>query len=305
MTVRKILVPLSGEVTEAAVLGTAMTVAKRFGAQIVGLYVRPDPTEALPYLGDGVSGQVIEQLLQAAKQSADKASNAARMIFADAANKGGLPLVDESGGGRMPSARFIDATGHRDDVVAAHSRLSDIVVFGEGNAGAAGGSTLEAAMMSAGRPVLIAPQTSAVEVGSTVAVMGEIGGLFGGAVGSKVAIGWDESAMAAHAITAALPFLEKAKTVTILCVGEHKLDPEPGSLLADYLALHGVAAAIHLAEKMDGRSVGGALLDQAEKLGADLLVVGGYGHSRLREFIVGGATQHIRSHATIPVLMAH
>ena len=287
MTVRKILVPLSGEVTEAAVLGTAMTVAKRFGAQIVGLYVRPDPTEALPYLGDGVSGQVIEQLLQAAKQSADKASNAARMIFADAANKGGLPLVDESGGGRMPSARFIDATGHRDDVVAAHSRLSDIVVFGEGNAGAAGGSTLEAAMMSAGRPVLIAPQTSAVEVGSTVA------------------IGWDESAMAAHAITAALPFLEKAKTVTILCVGEHKLDPEPGSLLADYLALHGVAAAIHLAEKMDGRSVGGALLDQAEKLGADLLVVGGYGHSRLREFIVGGATQHIRSHATIPVLMAH
>lgn len=287
MTVRKILVPLSGEATEAAVLGTAMTVAKRFGAQIVGLYVRPDPTEALPYLGDGVSGQVIEQLLQAAKESSDKASNAARMIFADAANKAGLPLVSESGGERMPSARFVDATGHRDDVVAAHSRLSDIVVFGEGNAGAAGGSTLEAAMMSAGRPVLIAPQAAAVEVGGTVA------------------IGWDESAMAAHAITAALPFLEKAKSVTILCVGEHSLDPEPGGLLADYLALHGVAAAIHLAEKLDGRSVGGALLDQAEKLGADLLVVGGYGHSRLREFIIGGATQHIRSHATIPVLMAH
>jgi len=287
MTVRKILVPLSGEATEAAVLGTAMTVAKRFGAQIVGLYVRPDPTEALPYLGDGVSGQIIEQLLQAAKQSSDKASDAARMIFADAANKSGLPLVSESGGETMPSARFIDATGHRDDVVAAHSRLSDIVVFGEGNAGAAGGSTLEAAMMSAGRPVLIAPQKCA------------------GEVGSKVAIGWDESAMAAHAISAALPFLEKAKNVTILCVGEHALDPEPGGLLADYLALHGVAAAIHLAEKMDGRSVGGALLDQAEKLGADLLVVGGYGHSRLREFIIGGATQHIRSHATIPVLMAH
>lgn len=287
MAVRKILVPLSGEATEAVVLGTAMTVARRFGAQIVGLFVRPDPTEALPYLGDGVSGQVIEQLMQAARESANKASSAARTIFADAATKAGLPLVEESGGATMPSARFVDATGHRDDVVAAHSRLSDIVVFGEGNAGAAGGSTLEAAMMSAGRPVLIAPRECAGEVGRTVV------------------IGWDESAMAAHAVTAALPFLEKAGSVTILCVGEHTLDPEPGSLLADYLALHGVAAAIHLAEKLEGRSVGGVLLDQAEKLGADLLVVGGYGHSRLREFIVGGATQHIRSHATIPVLMAH
>ena len=287
MAVRKILVPLSGEATEAAVLGTAMTVAKRFGAQIVGLFVRADPTEALPYLGDGVSGQVIEQLMQAAKESADKASATARAIFADAAAKSGLPLVEESAGATMPSARFVDVTGHRDDVVAAHSRLSDIVVFGEGNAGASGGSTLEAAMMSAGRPVLIAPQKCAGEVGSTVA------------------IGWDESAMAAHAITAALPFLVKAKSVTILCVGEKGIDPEPGSLLADYLSLHGVNAGIHLADKADGGSVGGALLAQAEKLGADLLVVGGYGHSRLREFIIGGATQHIRSHATIPVLMAH
>jgi len=76
-------------------------------------------------------------------------------------------------------------------------------------------------------------------------------------------------------------------------------------LLADYLALHGIQAGVHLVEQPSGRSVGGSLLDAGEKLGADLLVVGGYGHSRLREFIIGGATQHIRSHATIPVLMAH
>jgi nucleotide-binding universal stress UspA family protein len=286
MSVRKILVPLSGAPSEAAVLGTAMTVGKNFGAQVVGLFVRSDPSDALPYLGDGVSGQVIEQLMQAAKEGADAASARARTMFADAAARANVPLVEKGSADTLPSARFLDIAGHRDDVVASHSRLSDIVVFGEGNAGAAGGSTLEAAMMSGGRPVLIAPKACAIHVGGAVA------------------IGWDESPMAAHAATAAIPFLEKAKRVTILCIGGKELDPEPGSLLADYLALHGIAADVHLVEAQ-GRSVGGALLDQAEKLGADLLVVGGYGHSRLREFIIGGATQHIRSHATIPVLMAH
>ncbi len=83
------------------------------------------------------------------------------------------------------------------------------------------------------------------------------------------------------------------------------MEGAPGQLLADYLALHGIKADIALVEQPAARSVGGSLLDQSERIGADLLVVGGYGHSRLREFIVGGATQHIRSHATIPVLMAH
>lgn len=287
MSVRKILVPLMGASTEAAVLGTALTTAKTFGAQLVGLFVRADPSEALPYLGDGVSGQVIEQLMQAAKEGADAASARARLIFADAAAKANLPFVEKGDAGQLPSARFLDVSGHRDDVVAAHSRLSDIVVFGEGNAGAAGGSTLEAAMMSGGRPVLIAPRACAIHVGGTVA------------------IGWDESAMAAHAVTASIPFLEMAKSVSILCIGGKELDPESGTLLADYLSLHGITAGVHIVEPQGGQSVGGALLDEAEKHGADLLVVGGYGHSRLREFIIGGATQHIRSHATIPVLMAH
>jgi nucleotide-binding universal stress UspA family protein len=286
MPVRKILVPLSGNAGEAAVLGTALTVARNFGAQVVGLFVRPDPTEALPYLGDGVSGQVIEDLLRAAKESSDAASSRARTMFADAAAKANISLAKDSGAATLPSARFIDVTGHRDDIVAAHSRLSDIVVFGEGNVGIAGGSTLEAAMMSAGRPVLIAPKACAINIGGVVA------------------IGWDDSPVAAHAATAAIPFLGKAKRVVILSIGKKALDPGPSNMLADYLALHGITAEEHLIDAQN-RPIGSVLLEEAEKLGADLLVVGGYGHSRLREFIVGGATQHIRSHATIPVLMAH
>ncbi len=286
MSVRKILVPLSGIAAEAAVIGTALAVARNFGAQVVGLFVRPDPTEALPYLGDGVSGQVIEDLLKAAKEGSDAASSRARTTFADAAQKAGVPLVQTSSAADLPSARFLDVTGHRDDVVAAQAQLSDIIVFGEATSGIAGGSTLEAAMMSAGRPVLIAPKTAVSSVGGTVA------------------IGWDDSPVAAHAATAAIPFLGKAEKVIIFSIGGKELDPMPAVMLADYLALHGVKADVHLVDAQ-GRAIGSVLLEQAEKAGADLLVVGGYGHSRLREFILGGATQHIRSHATIPVLMAH
>jgi nucleotide-binding universal stress UspA family protein len=286
MSIRKILVPLSGVNAEASVVGTALAVARKFDAQVVGLFVRPDPTEALPYLGDGVSGQVIEQLMKAAKESSDLSSGKARESFANAAQKAGGPLVKDSGAGTLPSGRFLDVTGHRDDVVAAHAQLSDIIVFGEATSGVAGGSTLEAAMMSAGRPVLIAPK-------ATVPVLG-----------GTVAIGWDDSPVAAHAVTAAMPFLDGAQKVIIFSIGRKELDPAPASMLADYLSLHGIVADIHLLEAQ-GQPIGSVLLANAEKAGADLLVVGGYGHSRLREFILGGATQHIRSHATIPVLMAH
>jgi nucleotide-binding universal stress UspA family protein len=286
MSVKKILVPLAGRPSDDEVLGTALSIAGDFGAQIVALFARPDPTEALPYLGDGVSGQVIEDLLQAAREGADDASARVLKMLNEAAAKAGFPIVGKGAEPPLPSIRFLDVTGRRDEVVASHSRLSDLIVFGESATGIAGGTALEAAMMSAGRPVLIAPKKSWAPVGGVAA------------------IAWDESAEAARAVTAAIPFLERARKVTILCIGGKELDPGPGSTLADYLALHGVVADVHLVDA-HGRAAGEVLLETAEKAGTDLLVMGGYSHSRLLEFIIGGVTQHIRSHATIPVLMAH
>lgn len=287
MPIKRILAPLQGGDSDDAVLGTALAVAKDFDARIVGLFVRPDPSEALPYLGDGVSGQVIEELLQAAKEGADAACERARAKLAGAAQKAGVPQV-KKGAAELPSVRFADVMGRRDLVIAEQSRLSDLIVFGsrESDGEMVGGDALEAAMMSAGRPVLIAPRKSAGNVGGTVA------------------IGWDDSPEAAHAITAAIPFLERAGKVVILCIGGQELDPGPGSTLADYLALHGVKADVHLVDA-ESRPIGEVLLEHAQKHGANLLVMGGYGHSRLRELIIGGATRHVRSHATIPILMAH
>ncbi|MGB6087740.1 universal stress protein [Parvibaculum sp.] len=286
MPVRKILVPLAGRPMDGEVLATALSVARDFEAQLVALFARPDPTEALPYLGDGVSGQVIEDLMQAAREGANEAASRIRASLAAAAAEAGIPVAERGGEAQLPSVRFVDVTGRRDEVVAKHSRLSDLIVFGESATGIAGGTALEAAMMTADRPVLLAPKKA------------------WSPVGGSVCIGWDDSPEASSAVIAALPFLEKARNVTILCVGGKELDPGPGSTLADYLALHGVVADVHLVDA-GSRAVGEVLLEHAEQAKADLLVMGGYGHSRLREFLIGGVTQHVRAHATIPVLMAH
>src|SRR5689334_6923396 len=117
MSIRKILVPLSGNPGDATILGTAMTVARNFEAQIVGMFTRPDPTDVLPYLGDGVSGQVIEEVMQAATAGAESACGRARMLFTDMGIRAGIPLARDNTTKDLPSLRFIDVTGRRDDLV--------------------------------------------------------------------------------------------------------------------------------------------------------------------------------------------
>ncbi|MEQ9144169.1 MAG: universal stress protein [Parvibaculaceae bacterium] len=286
MPIRKILVPVQGTDTDISTLSAALSVAKTFGAQAQALFVRPDPSEALPYLGDGVSGQVIEDLLQAAKEGSDAAAARAKKTLEEAAAKAGIPVVSDTA--TLPSARFTQSTGRQDLVVAEESRLSDVVLFGgaELEDGAAGGDALEAALLSADRPVLIAPKNAAKTLGKSVV------------------IGWDGSLEASAAVTASIPFIAQADKVTILCIDDGDNDGTPNTVLETYLALHGASAETHTV-KSGGRPVGEVLLEEASAAGADLLVMGGYGHSRLREFLFGGATQHVRAHTSVAVLMAH
>lgn len=286
MPIRKILVPVQGTDADNLVLNAALSVAKAFGAQVQALFVRPDPSEALPYLGDGVSGQVIEDLLQAAKEGSDAAADRARKILEEEAAKAGIPVVSDTA--TLPSVRFAEVTGRQDLVVAEESRLSDLVLFpgAEADDGVAGGDALEAALLSADRPVLIAPKTASKTIGSSVMVA------------------WDGSLEASAAVTSAMPFIARAESVTILCIDEGDHDGAPNEILETYLALHGASPVSRLVQA-GGRPVGEVLLEEATKAGADLLVMGGYGSSRLREFLFGGATRHVRAHASVPVLMAH
>ncbi len=286
MPIRKILAPVQGTDTDKLVLNAALAIAKTFGAQAQAIFVRPDPSEALPYLGDGVSGQVIEDLLQAAKEGSDAASAKALKNLEDGAQAAGLPVV--SGTSPLPSVRFMEVTGRQDLVVSEESRLSDLVIFAGADAsdGIAGGEALEAALLSADRPVLIAPKAAAKSIGTSIV------------------IGWDGSMEASAAVSAAIPFIQRANKVTILRIDEDEDDIHATRMLETYLALHGAKPESRTVEAM-GRPIGEVLLEEAAAAGADLLVMGGYGRSRLSEFLFGGATRHVRAHASVPVLMAH
>lgn len=286
MKLRKILVPLTGHAAESAVLATSFDIAKATGAHLVGLYAKPNVNDALPLLTEGMSGEVVEQLLKTAKADSEKALERIFSLFRQEAEKAGVKIVSGEGPVPFPSARFLDIVGQVDDLVAVHSRLSDLVVFGQGPEAKAA-STLDVALMSAGRPVLITTNEERKSFSGTIV------------------IGWDNSPEAAHAVTAAIPFLENAAKVEILSIGNKaKTASAHLDLVVEYLAIHGIKAGIRVVEPA-GKPAGGTLLAEAVSMNADLLVVGGYGHSKLREFFVGSVTEQIRLNATLPLLMAH
>lgn len=288
MPMRKILVPLTGGERDKSALRTAFAVAAEQKSYVEGLFVRPDPSEALPFMGEGVSGTVIQDIINSSKEAANQASARAHQTLTELAGEAGITEVKTPCGPGEVCARFIEGTGAFEDVVSARARLSDLVVFLSGKDESGGGVSegLQACLMDAGRPILLAPEEAPR------------------AVGSKIVIGWDGGVEAAHAVTAAKPFLLHADKVEILNVSKDELDPALADMLSDYLALHGVESNEHLIDPAS-RPIGEVLLEEAERAGCDLLVMGGYGHSRIRELLLGGVTRFVISHTTVPVLLAH
>jgi nucleotide-binding universal stress UspA family protein len=123
-------------------------------------------------------------------------------------------------------------------------------------------------------------------------------------VGKSLAVAWNGGVESAHAVYAALPLLQKADRVTVLTAPTQKTDPDVQSGLVDYLGWHGVNAKAEVVEPGE-RAVGEALLEAANDQSCDLLIMGGYGHSRMRELIFGGVTRYALSHAEIAVLITH
>jgi nucleotide-binding universal stress UspA family protein len=125
-------------------------------------------------------------------------------------------------------------------------------------------------------------------------------------IGSRVLVGWDGSLAATRAIHAALPLLRRARLVTLAIVDpEHNFGahgPQPGADMAQYLARQGVT--VEVATRQAAGADGEDLLSLAADHGADLLVMGCYGHSRFRELVMGGATLTVLHRMTLPVLMS-
>lgn len=176
------------------------------------------------------------------------------------------------------------------------ARYSDLVVVGQSDPDesqpALRSGFPEFVVMNCGRPVLIVPYA------------GEFTH-----VGKRILVAWDGSMEATRAVTAAIPFLCRAELVQVV-VFDSKARPnahgeQPGADIALYLSRHGIRVEVSQQSTADDIDIGNALLSYATDFDADLIVMGGYGHSRFREVLLGGVTKTVLQSMTVPVLMAH
>lgn len=283
-----ILVPATGTDADLPVFRTAVALARPHGAHLVFLHVRLDverlimPIASAEFGGGAGIGDYLESLEQDVLARHDRARSAVSAFCAG--EKIAMSSTPIDG---VPTAEWQVETGDEAELLALHSRAADVLVIGRLRGKSAALDVLDATLMEAGRPLLIVPPQPPVQIGQVVA------------------IAWKDTPEAAGAVTAALPLLAEARRVVILSVTEDvKADPAACERLRRALIWHNVATTVqHLAP--EGLQPAERLLKTATEIGADLLVMGGYSHSRMRQVVFGGFTRHVLSAAELPVLMAH
>jgi nucleotide-binding universal stress UspA family protein len=276
MQIAIVLAVLSGEPSDASVLEGALQVANRTGGRVRALFVQRDPSDVLLFASP--DGMIISpEIFEFAEQEIAKAGKRAREAFE----------TWRAGPGGRVGAEWTERSGQLRSALAAEGRVADLVVVASP---AWSGETrntepLETALFDTGRPVLVIPKHVPADF-----------------LGQAL-IAWKSSAEAARAVAAVVPLLAHAKRVDVFAAEDETGKPADAARIVGYLAAHGVTGN---ALGFDpGPSVGVALVKEAERHQATLLVLGAYSHSRLRELVFGGVTQHVIDHADIPVLMAH
>jgi len=286
--IKTILVPATGSDRDNAVFASALTVARAFAAHLDFLHVRPDAAAAaVAMASDGGGATMIGGLIDRLEEEASEREEKAKQSFQGFCQREALALRDAPPGPQGPSARWLREVGAEPNWVAEYGRAADLLVIGrpDQNEGVLL-DTIEGALIGSGRPLLIPPTVPMAAVPETIA------------------IAWKATPHAARALTAALPFRSIAKQIVILTVEEDQRAPhEEANRLMAGLRWHGIPVTVrHL--RPEAHSGPDTLLSAAGEHAA-LLVMGGYGHSRLREWIFGGFTQHVLRGAEVPVLMAH
>jgi nucleotide-binding universal stress UspA family protein len=177
------------------------------------------------------------------------------------------------------------------NVLVGHARLRDMTIVPAAGAHFLDRSSVEAIIFGSGRPTLVTPTWRAR--GRAFAL-------------DAVVVAWDFSRPAARALADALSIIAKAKRVRAVTVTNEKVidTRRSGAELARYLARHGIDCVLDTVDAA-GRGVGSVLESYVESCNADLLVMGAYGHSRMREFVLGGATRSMLSQPPIPILLSH
>jgi nucleotide-binding universal stress UspA family protein len=255
----------------------AASVAEAFGAHVLGVAVSYEPVIPGTLLG-GIPPEIIESQ----RAEADKKSRAAIARFEQAVKRTGVSAET-----RIISASIAGAA----DQIGRIGRRYDLVVVGQPERQKSLPDEVvdESVLFESGRPVVFVPFIHK-----------------GGMKIDRIMVCWDGGRAAARAVADALPFLKKAKQVEIVIVSDKpgKKDEIPGADLGQHLARHGLKVDVKRITSPD-IDVASTILSYAADSSADMIVMGGYGHSRLREFVLGGATRGLLQAMTVPVLMSH
>ncbi|WP_207460037.1 universal stress protein [Azospirillum sp. SYSU D00513] len=279
MACKDILVHFDGTASGVKRVEAAARLAERHGAHLAALVL--DFGAQVPVFLDGqVPAGIVAQLARAAAE--ETARQAAEL---DAL------LARQSCQTERRVARCRPDTIA--DTLALHARYADLLVLGQPPVDemvAVSQSVVEEVLLSSGRPVLIVPYIGA-----------------GATIGDRVLVAWDGGREAARAVADAMPIIEKARSVHVLTVNADRTGnhgEEPGADIALHLARHGVPVEV-ASTRADTIAASDLTLNWMFEYGTDLLVMGAYGHSRVRELVLGGMTRGMLRNMTVPVLMSH
>lgn len=288
--IRLIQAVLSAPETGSVVLETTLSIARLFTAHFRVLHVLPNPALSIPLVGEAMLGNMIEDTMRTCEEQGHRKRDVLKKLFDQWTCDRQVPVVSDPQVASYPTVSWHEAIGIEDDVAANLGRLCDLSVVGLPIAGEEDPwleATLNNVLMESGRPILVPPRTAPTHIGT------------------RIVIAWNGSQESTRAVHAALPLLKRADVVTILALQDE--DAPPLQNLAPWLALHGVRAETQQLGPpgITGEKIGEALLRTVSSCRADLLVMGAFGHSRLRQLILGGVTRHVLDHAEVPLFMRH
>jgi len=279
MSYKSILVHLDPSQAVHNRLELALSLSRQFDAHLTGFFTvfRPEPGSFYVMAGNADFYRELDHRREERKGALE------RLFRAETLRLG-------------VAGEWQSSTEYANRYVPQAARLADLAIVGQFDPSDpesfVADQFVENLVLSSGRPVLVVPYARQFK-----------------SIGSRVLVTWDGSREATRALHDALPFLSRAKQVTVLTVDALKSEPPssriPGSDIAAIVSRYGANVATQDVEGMEDVPTGEAILSRAADLDADLLVMGCYGHSRWREWVLGGATRSILKSMTLPVLMSH
>lgn len=284
--ITNVLAYIDGRDSSENAAETAFQLAIRHEAHVEGLHVRADPRQFITNAPIYSGIETLEKFIESFDRATEEQEKKATAAFTGVREKYTVAEAEATPSQPGPTAHWTVVAGQPEPIVCQRARVADVCVIGAGGNKSTNSTSavIEAALFDSGRPVLVAPAEPPQSVGGNLVVA------------------WNRTAAAARALNAAMPLFGKADRIRLVYVDTGAKAGPSAEEAAAYVARHGFSADTETI-KSDSKGVGTSLLRYAQN--ADLLVMGAYSHSRLREVVLGGVTRYVLANAEVPVLMVH